>query len=199
MLQKIVRLLVLVLWVAAVLSADVVELKTGERIEGKFKQANSLVGVAIEVGGQSINLPLAKVRAIYFGAAPAPAAQSSAPETSNLAREALNSLKALKAATEVGTTLRDYVSRLADTKVKVDEYLNSAESQDAGNIDFNGQVKLAIEDYEKAAQTWRVGVGTDLLLPKIWKSAGDKVLGAEYYAPKGAKPAQKRILLVPEN
>ena len=38
----------------------------------------------------------------------------------------------------------DYRARLADTKVKVGEYLDSAEAQDSKNIDFNGPVKLAI-------------------------------------------------------
>src|SRR5437764_9739127 len=41
--------------------ADVVELKTEERLEGTFKQADS-AGVVFEVGGQSITMPLAKVR-----------------------------------------------------------------------------------------------------------------------------------------
>ncbi len=49
------------------LRGDTVELKTGERIEGTFKQATS-AGAVIEVGGQSISIPLEKLRAIYFGA-----------------------------------------------------------------------------------------------------------------------------------
>ena len=49
----------------SLLLADVVELKTGERLEGTFKQANA-AGVVIEVGGQAINMPLEKVRAMFF-------------------------------------------------------------------------------------------------------------------------------------
>jgi hypothetical protein len=52
--------------------ADVVELKTGQRVEGSFKQATS-EGVVIEVGGQAITFELERVRAIYFGTAPASA------------------------------------------------------------------------------------------------------------------------------
>lgn len=197
MLQAIVRVFFPLLLFGAILSADVIELKTGEQLEGTFKQANS-AGVVIEVGGQSINMPLAKVRAIYFGARPPAAAQLSAPETKiSAAHEALKSLKALRVSTEVGTTLRDYVSRLTETKIKVDEYLDSAEGRDYKNIDFNGQVKLAMKDYEKAAETWRVGVGTDILLPTLWKSASNEVAEAELHLPAG-QPIQKRIFLVPE-
>ena len=48
----------------------VLELKSGERLEGTFKQASVDGGIVIEVGGQAITMPFAKVRAIYFGAAP---------------------------------------------------------------------------------------------------------------------------------
>src|SRR5437016_3288518 len=48
---------------------DTIELKTGERIEGAFKQATS-AGAVIEVGGQSITIPLENVQAIYFGLIP---------------------------------------------------------------------------------------------------------------------------------
>ena len=51
-------------------SADVVELKTGQRVEGTFKQATP-AGIVIEVGGQTITFKQEKVQAIYFGSAPA--------------------------------------------------------------------------------------------------------------------------------
>ena len=53
------------------LRGDTLELKTGERIEGAFKQATS-AGAVIEVAGQPITIPHERVRAIYFGSAPGP-------------------------------------------------------------------------------------------------------------------------------
>src|SRR5690242_1229034 len=60
---------VLPLILGSSLIAETIELKTGERIEGAFKQA-STAGAMIEVGGESITIPLEKVQAIYFGLVP---------------------------------------------------------------------------------------------------------------------------------
>jgi hypothetical protein len=63
--------------------ADVLELKTGQRVEGTFKQGTA-ANISVEVAGQTITIELEKVRAIYFGAAPAPtpkpAATQAAPQ-----------------------------------------------------------------------------------------------------------------------
>src|ERR1017187_370987 len=83
-------------------SAETLELKTGERIDGAFKQATS-AGVVIEVAGQSVTIGIEKVRAIYFGAAPAPLrAGPTALE------EAMGALKGIRSATESGISFRDY-------------------------------------------------------------------------------------------
>lgn len=58
--------------------ADVIELKTGQRVEGTLKQATP-ASVSVEVGGQTITFTGDKVRAIYFGVAPAPVTKSAAP------------------------------------------------------------------------------------------------------------------------
>lgn len=164
------------------LLCDVMELKTGERLEGTFKQANA-AGVVILVGGQTVTMPLVKVRAIYFGAAPVAQQPTVTKADPSAAHEALKALKALRAATEVGMLYPDYRARLADTKVKVGEYLDSAEAQDSKNIDFNGPVKLAMQDYEQAAKDWSVkmttGMATDELVAKSFKDAAAKITEAE--------------------
>jgi hypothetical protein len=48
-----------------------VELKTGERIDGQFAQI-SVEGALFETAGQTMTIPLDRIRAIYFGKAPAP-------------------------------------------------------------------------------------------------------------------------------
>jgi len=75
--------------------ADVVELKTGQRVEGTFKLATP-AGVVIEVGGQTITFEPEKVRAIYFGSAPSPQAAPSA------LGGALQALKGLQSVTRGG-------------------------------------------------------------------------------------------------
>lgn len=57
-------LLCLVAGTARFVWGDVIELKTGQRVEGNFKQATPN-GVVIEVGGQDIRFKTDQVRAIY--------------------------------------------------------------------------------------------------------------------------------------
>lgn len=59
-------------------AADVVELKTGQRVDGTLRQATP-ASVSIEVGGQTITFEGEKVRAIYFGVAPASTSMAATP------------------------------------------------------------------------------------------------------------------------
>jgi len=64
---RMYMLAVLVSFFAGDLRYDTIERKTGEPIDGVFKQATP-AGAVIEVGGQATTIPLEKVEAIYFGA-----------------------------------------------------------------------------------------------------------------------------------
>jgi len=116
---SILALALLSLTATASAWADVVELKTGQRIEGTFKQATP-AGVVIEVGGQAIRFDPEKVRAIYFG--PAPPAQVSPAASGSLERgkRALDAVRAVQSATRAGVNYRDYSARVLDAKVSVD-------------------------------------------------------------------------------
>lgn len=103
--------LILIL-VGGVLLADTLELKTGERMDGTFKQATA-AGVVIEVAGQAITIPLAKVKAIHFGS-PEPGAAAGP------IKDALDALLGLKSITQSGVNYRQYSERVLDAKVKVD-------------------------------------------------------------------------------
>jgi len=96
--------------------ADVVELKTGQRVEGTLKQADQAT-VTIEVGGQAIIFPAEQVRAMYYGSTPATA------PVAEPASQALRALKALQSAATAGVTYRDYAPRVIDAKIQVDRYL----------------------------------------------------------------------------
>src|SRR3954470_18182430 len=90
--------------------ADTIELKTGERIDGTFKQA-TLAGAVIDIAGQPVTVPLERVSAIYFGARPSSPTQSDS--------SALDALRGLRSVTANGTlTLRDYSPRVLDARVQ---------------------------------------------------------------------------------
>jgi hypothetical protein len=128
------------------LLCDVVELKTGERLEGAFKQATA-AGVVIEVGGQAITMPLAKVKAIYFGAAKPTAGSAAVPPSA----EALDALRALRSITESAVAFRDYAPRILDCKIKFDKYLGASgnDTQELGTA-----IRLAMREYELASLAW---------------------------------------------
>jgi len=167
MLKK-ARSVALLLFLSAPLSlCDVVELKTGERLEGAFKQATS-AGVVIEVGGQPITMPLAKVRAIYFGAAPSHQAAASPPSAAHVA---LRALKGLESATTVGVNLRDYTTRLADIKLTVDQFVQSPPEKIIGFGERASRkpLSLALRYYELEGQAWRLFSSSD-------NGSGDELL-----------------------
>ncbi len=132
---------VLVTLSAVTLKGDTVELKTGERLDGAFRQA-SAAGVVIVIAGQAMTIPIGKVQAIYFGQNP-----SSASATPSPFAEALDALRALRSVTESGITFHDYATRVLDAKVKVDRCQNSS----AANTDA---VRLAMREYELASRAW---------------------------------------------
>lgn len=114
-------------------SADVVELRGGDRVEGTLKVA-SPEGVVIEVAGQSIRFDAVKVRAIYFGVVGQPAAPPEAPPppapplappppSAPPGAGALQLMQSLRATVAAGTTLREYEMRLNGTAPVLELYL----------------------------------------------------------------------------
>jgi hypothetical protein len=123
--------------------ADVIELKTGQRVEGTFKQGTA-ASISVEVAGQTLTIEVEKVRAIYFGAAPAPVAQQPSARD-----EAMKALRGLRSVSQAGITYRDYAPRVSDAKILVDRYAAEPDPSPA---------KVAITDtmafYVYAASAW---------------------------------------------
>lgn len=130
-------------------SADVIELKTGQRIEGTLKQATP-ASVAVEVGGQTITFEGEKVRAIYFGAAPA--VTSGAP---SLRGDALRALKGLQSATAGGVTYRDYGPRATDAKIIVDRYV---EEDKADPEPVKASIAASMKYFTLAGSAWSASI-----------------------------------------
>jgi hypothetical protein len=129
--------------------ADVIELKTGERIEGTLKQATP-ASVSVELGGQTITFEGEKVRTIYFGTAPSP----QGPKTNG--PDGLAALKSLTAATRVGLSYREYSRRVLDTKPSVDRWIGG--SADAAEKTAATQ---AMALHVLASRAWRARIVKD--------------------------------------
>ncbi len=128
-----------------------IELKTGQRVEGNFKRATPN-GVVIEVGGQDIRFKMDQGRAIYFGRAPGvPPGQPSS------LREAIRSLKALQSVASGSVTYSEYASRVNDVKIVVDRSLEEADRDDGILRDA---VKVAFDYYVLVSSLWNNKVGT---------------------------------------
>ena len=151
--SRICVLAVLPLLFALGLNGDTIELKTGERLERTFRQANA-TGTVIEAAGQPITIPLEKIRAIYFGVAPTRTVADPAPF-----QEALDALKALRSVTQSGIAYREYSTRVLDAKVKVDRYVSLAKTDAA---EFRGAIGLAMREYELASQAWSTTISTSM-------------------------------------
>jgi hypothetical protein len=180
-----------ILGTAATLSlllCDVVELKTGERLQGTFKQATA-AGVVIEVGGQRITMPLAKVRAIYFGEAAPAVAPVAAPvsEPKRLMLEALNELRAL---TQVGSvTRRDYDLKLAEVSAKAQTLFPIPPLRAEGTSTEDADTKLVrgvMLNYQMCSEFWagdlrraklRFGTSDGLVNPpfECWEQAAKRL------------------------
>jgi hypothetical protein len=165
--------------------ADVVELKTGPRVEGTLKQVTP-AGAVIEVGGEMITIELEKVRAIYFETAPGGTAQ---PPARN---EAMKALKALQAATQGGITYNEYSRQLTATKLLVDRYLQ--EPTEAGSREVRMAMAEALRYYGLAATAWHTkavrgdysSVGAD---PIIERCPELKRVVDEAYAERAKTPS----------
>ena len=124
-----------------------VELKTGEHIEGTFKQATPTATV-IDVAGQSITIPADKIQAMSFGAAVARPSGGPAPF-----QESLDELNALRSVTGSGISYMEYSRRVLDARVKVDHY-----SASAADSLLRSAITLAMREYELASQEWNEAI-----------------------------------------
>jgi len=148
MLTPLVPLLVM----APPAAADVIELRSGQRIEGTLRQA-SPAGVVLEVGGQSRTFEANDVRAIYFTAtAPRPAAAPAGPATAPAGADTWSSLKALRAAAAGGASPPDYGARAGEIRAAVERYLASLPNTAAPGVEA---LREAMHYYQLADFAWR--------------------------------------------
>jgi hypothetical protein len=173
-------------------SADVVELRSGQRVEGTFKGADDSA-VRIEVDGRTVTFAPAEVRAIYYGPALAPPAPVASPAPLPELGEAIGALAMLRSVARTGVTYQEYAPRLSEAQVAVDRYLQAED----GAATIKGAIADSFHLYALAGTAWNAGlsrgnyaaVGTDSALnrceaaqkviaeskrraPFIWRSKG---------------------------
>jgi hypothetical protein len=122
MTTSLLALSLLILATAA--RADVVELTTGQKVEGVFKGADD-DSVKIERAGQVLMFKRERVRAIYYG----PISPSSASPRPPGA-EALDVLKTLHTLTASGPGYTQYLGRVVYAQFRIDEQLMLPEMSD---------------------------------------------------------------------
>jgi hypothetical protein len=158
----------LALFALSTANADVLELRSGERVEGKFKQATA-AGVVIEVGGQNLTFSLTKVRAIYLGTAPPRSVQT--PVQASLFGEALRALKGIQSLARAGVDYREYTSHLNDATIQVDRYLQQPSEKDIG---VRRPVEEALRLYVLAGNAWNTR-----FIPAEDKTTRQAAIGAD--------------------
>jgi hypothetical protein len=153
-------IIVLVSGISATSLADTVELSTGQRIEGTLKQATQQA-VVIDVQGKLITFEAALVKAIYFGKTPRAAEAAKGVS----AGDAIRALKGLQSAVRVGLPFRDYGPRVIDTRIKVDQYLDTK----VGTPNLRQALGRSMMFYEAALSTWeeKVALNDGISLARI--------------------------------
>lgn len=134
---------------AATADAVVIELKSGRRVEGTLREANS-ARVTLDADGQTVAFETADVRAIYF-AEPGPAAFAPPPPQPR-GPDALEVLKALRTALVIGTSAREFSPRVGEARAVVDRYLGSI----PGGMPAGGPaLRDAMRYYQASEFAWR--------------------------------------------
>ncbi len=146
---RTILVLTLLLVLVPVSYSDVVELKTGARLQGTLKQATP-TAVQIEVGGETLTIEKEKVRAIYFESTPTGPAQPSARG------EAIEALRGLQALTRGRLTYTEYAPQVKATKLMVDRYLQGPAGQDSREV--RSAIGEAMHYHVLAAAAWNAQV-----------------------------------------
>jgi hypothetical protein len=121
---------------------DVVELVSGERIEGRVAEVSATT-VRVEAGGQIATFRRETVRAIYFG--------TSASVAPPGARAAVQALGTLRAAVTAGVNRQEYGTRLREAEIVVEKYVRSPDATDPALV---GPIRAAIRYYQIVGEAW---------------------------------------------
>jgi len=185
-------------------TAAVVELKTGQKVEGDYL-GGSASEIKLKVGSQMLIFPIQEVNRLHFVATTAEAGFASD------SLKALGVLKGIQSVTKAGVNLSEYSRRANDAVIEIDSFLDKyKESDQQGML---AEVRQAMELYNLASRAWsgdvtkkwitltdgyyelcpalqagtgviylpmlRYSVLSDLSLPVLWSCADERIGKAE--------------------
>lgn len=185
-------------------SAAVVELKTGQKVEGDYL-GGTASEIKLKVGNQMFVFPIQEVNRLHFIA---PTAEADFASDS---LKALGVLKGIQSVTKAGVNLREYSRRVNDAVIEIDSFLDKyKELNQQGML---AEVRQAMELYNLASRAWsgdvtknwitvtdgdfeqcpalkdgsaviylpmfRKSVLSDLSLPVLWSCADERIGKAE--------------------
>src|SRR5262249_14400958 len=153
---------------------DVVELKSGQRVEGSFKSADD-GAVRIEVGGRIAAFNPREVHAIYYDVHVAPKAPLSP------AQEALKVLRDLQSFTTAKPSFSEYRGRLGYARFRLDR-LSGRLAAPALSV-----ATASLHFFELASDAW-----TAMLRPPV-KDRADEVRAIIRKATAGCAPLERLL------
>ena len=139
-------------------SADVIELRTGERVEGTFKGADDSA-VRIEIDDRLVTFAPSQVRAIYFGSAPSVPAPSALQERD----AAIGALEGLRSVARTGLTYPEYAPRVSEVQIVVNQYLRKEDGAPA----IRGAIADSFHFYALAGAAWNAGLSRGTMRPSV--------------------------------
>lgn len=178
----------IILMTSLTCNAEVIELKSGQRVEGVLK---SITGqdVVVNIAGQPLTVSRDKINAIYFG--PPPNSSNRTP-----LKDALRVVKALQSTTVAGISYRDYAPRVTDAKIQLDQLLDDVPDGPAKTL-----LAEALELYVYASLVWNAGIAKTSSnyamiasnpLSERCKSLGDEI---ERFGRSAARGIERGIII----
>ena len=187
------RILLIVTVSVTSAAADVIELTSGQRVEGSLKSATA-DSIVVESGGQTVVLERRNVRAIFFSPPPQVASTPPAPVS-----EVIDVLGTLQALTRRSVPHEQYARQLREGRDVIDRYL----AQPGGDAALKAAVGAAVSLHELAAAAWQsrftnsatasAAVGRN---PVIDQCAALRQLVAGYPPPDTQENAWRRGVLI---
>ena len=144
-------ILFLILWLFYTVmasSAAVLELKTGQKVEGDYA-GGSATEIKLKVGSQILVFPVQDVSRLHF------IAPASEGDFSGDCLKALRVLKGLQSVTKAGIALTDYAKRVSDARVEIDDFIDRYKGKEGGQM--LTQIGEAMDLYTLAFRIWSPG------------------------------------------
>lgn len=140
-----------------------VVMRTDAVVEGVFRGATA-EEILLDVAGQSLRLPLARIKYISFAGRLERVTVSKEPAPPRLIDQAQAAFKELRAATEAGLLREQYSQKLLDTLPRINEFVNGPGTDWA-------DVRLAMQMATRLYKEVLGGVGSTSEVLQAWQQA----------------------------